>query len=262
MEKGTSRDIRTIFRFLDADRKEEMEFFVNDAIQEEYIELESEEQVREMFGDVYRQFLSTLKTTDLEKLKHYTGFSYKEINAILREKWNYEANGQLTPEKKLHYQKVGYEIGEILNRCPSLNANLKVYRGTSLKQFHEYGIFSLADLKEMEGKYFYEKGFTSTSLVRKRSLLGMSNFFTGERNIEIEYLIPACCQDGGLLMDSVSSFYDEESEFLINKGSMSKILSVEIDEEKNTAFIRAALVPQMVWDPPYMAEQQHQNKMG
>ena len=262
MEKGTSRDIRTIFRFMDADRKEEMEFFVNDAIQEEYMVLESEEQVRELFGDSYRQFLSTLKTTDLEKLKHYTGFSYKEINAIMRDKWNYEENGELTEEKKTRYKRTGYEISEILNRCPSLNANIKVYRGTSLKQFHEYGIYSLADLKVMEGKYFYEKGFTSTSLVRDRSLLGMSNFFTGDRNVEIEYLIPACSQDGGLLMDSVSSFHDEESEFLINKGSMSKILSVEIDEEKNTAFIRAALVPQMVWDPPYMVEQQHQNKMG
>ena len=262
MELGVSRDVRSIFRFLTPEKKEEIAFFTHDEEAEEYIALQSDAEAEEMFDDVSHQFISTLSGQDLETLKHYTGFSYKEINAIMRNKWNYEENGELTPEKKLNYQKKGYEISEILQRCPSLNTNLKVYRGTSLRQFHEYGIFSLSDLKAMEGQYMYESGFTSTSLVRKRSLLGMSNFFTGERNIEIEYLVPACCQDGGLLLGTLASYYDTEYEYLINTGSMSKVLSVEVDEKNKKAFVRALLIPKMLWDPPYMVEETKQNKMG
>lgn len=262
MEPGISSDVRTIFRFLSSDTKEEMEFFVHDVEQQDYVTLQSDEEAEEIFDDVSKRFISTLSGKDLETLKSYTSFSYKEINAIMRDKWNYEENGALTPEKKLGYKKTGQEISEIISRCPSLDTNIKVYRGTSLKSFYDYGIHSLADLKAMEGQYFYEKGFTSTSLVRKRSLLGVTNFFTGERNIEIEYLVPACCQDGALLLGTLASYYDTEYEYLINTNSMSKILSVEVDEENNKAFIRAALIPKMLWDPPYMVEQTKQNKMG
>lgn len=262
MEQGISRDIKTIFRFLTPEKKEEMGFFVHDVEQQEYVTLQNEQEADELFGDVSRQFKGSLSAEDLETLKYYTSFSYKEINAIMRDKWNYEENGELTPEKKLRYQKQGYAISELLSKCPSLDTNIKVYRGTSLKQFHDYGIYSLSDLKAMEGNYMYEKGFTSTSLVRDKSLLGMDNFFTGERNVEIEYLIPACCQDGGLLLGTLASYYDTEYEYLINTGSMSKVLSVEIDEKNNTAFVRAVLIPKMLWDPPYMVEQQNTNKMG
>ena len=235
MEPGISSDVRTIFRFLSSDTKEETEFFVHDVEQQDYVTLQSDEEAEEIFDDVSKRFISTLSGKDLESLKSYTSFSYKEINAIMRDKWNYEENGALTPEKKLGYKKTGQEISEIISRCPSLDTNIKVYRGTSLKSFYDYGIHSLADLKAMEGQYFYEKGFTSTSLVRKRSLLGVTNFFTGERNIEIEYLVPACCQDGALLLGTLASYYDTEYEYLINTNSMSKILSVEVDEENNKA---------------------------
>lgn len=262
MELGVSSNIKTLFRFLSKEKKEELEFFVHDVQDQDYVTLKSDAEAEEMFNDISQQFISSLSNEDLDTIKSYTGLSYKEINAIMRNKWNYEENGLLTPEKKLHYQKIGTRISELLYRCPSLNTNLKVYRGTSLKQFYDYGIHSLEDLKAMEGKYMYEDGFTSTSLVRKRSLLGTTNFFTGERNIEIEYLVPACCQDGGLLLGEFASYYNTEYEYLINMDSVSKVLSVEVDEKNNTAFVRAVLIPKMLWDPPFLVEQDKQNKMG
>lgn len=264
MEKGISRDTQTILRFLSNDKKEEMLFFAHDSSQKEYIELQSDEEVNEMLSQLSAEFLSTLTPEELEVLKYYTGTSYKEINACMRDNWDYETNGLLTPEKKQRYMYIGNVMKGIIAKCPSLNTNLKVYRGTSLKQFREYGIQSLSDLKAMEGQYFYDKSFTSTSLIRERSLLGVDNFFTGERNIEIEYMIPESCADGAILLGNASSYYKGESEFLINANNLTRITSVEIDEVNNKAYIKAVLIPKMLWDPPYHMEEDinKQNKIG
>ena len=263
MEQGISNDVKTIFRFLSPETKEEMEFFASDSIGEEYFCFEKEEQIQEYLSSVSQEFLSQLSYEELETLKFYTGTSYKEINAIMRRKWSYEENGLLTKESEASYQKTGRDMCSIISKCPSLNMNLKVYRGVSLKQFHDYGIYSLEDLTAMEGKYLYDQGFTSTSLMRDKSLVGVTNFFTGERNIEIEYLVPSACQDGALLLGNQSSYYDGEAEYLINASNLTKILSVEIDKENNKAFIKAMLIPKRLWDPPYqMDEQNKNNKMG
>ena len=264
MEKGLSRDTQTILRFLSEDKKEEMLFFAHDSSQVEYTQLQSDEEVAELFSNLSSSFLSTLTPEEQEVLKYYTGTSYKEINACLRDNWDYETNGLLTPEKKQRYMYIANVMKGIIAKCPSLGTNLKVYRGTSLKQFRSYGIESLADLKAMEGNYFYDKSFTSTSLIRERSLLGVDNFFTGERNIEIEYMIPEVCADGALLLGEASSYYKGESEFLINANNLTKITSVEIDEANNKAYIKAVLIPKMLWDPPYMMTEDinKQNKIG
>jgi hypothetical protein len=240
-----------------------MEFFASDNIGEEYFCFETEEQIQEYLSSISQQFLSTLSYDELQTLKFYTGTSYKEINAIMRKKWTYEENGLLTKEKENEYTKTGEDMRRIISKCPSLNMNLKVYRGVSLKQFQDYGITSLDQLPAMEGKYLYDQGFTSTSLMRDKSLVGVSNFFTGDRNIEIEYLVPASCQDGALLLGNQSSYYDNEDEYLINASNLTKILSVNIDKENNKAYIRAILIPKMLWDPPYqMGETNINNKMG
>ena len=101
----------------------------------------------------------------------------------------------------------------------------------------------------MEGKFFYDSGFTSTSLVRERSLYNKKAFQIGTRNIEIEYLIPEECHDGALLLDEYTSHYKAENEYLINSGSLIRILSVDVDIPNNTAFLKAVLVPKKIWDP-------------
>ena len=101
----------------------------------------------------------------------------------------------------------------------------------------------------MEGKYFYDAGFTSTSLVRKKSLYNTEAFQIGKRNIEIEYLIPEECHDGALLLDEFTSHYKAENEYLINSRSLIRIVSVDINKQDNTAFLRAVLIPKKIWDP-------------
>lgn len=252
MEKGYSSDTSMIFRFLGAEKTEEVEMFANDMQQEEYYELTTPEEVDSTFGETVLDYIKNNVRSDIEILKSYTSYIYKEINAIMRNNWNYEENGRLTPELRREYEQKGEKMINLIRKFPSLNQNIRVYRGTSLRQFREYGITNLSELHAMVGKYIYDPSFSSTSLLRNKSLLGMKNFFTGDRNIEIEYLIPASCQDGAILLDSYSP---EESEYLINAGNLSKVTKVVVDEANNKAYVQAILIPKMLWDPYQIEEE-------
>ena len=249
MEKGLSKLTKYLFSYLEPGKKEEIDFYIHDALGREYLSLENEEQVSEIFGEQASEFTFGLTYNEALSLRSYTGFSHKEINALLRDKWNYEQHGLLTDEKRRDYSKIAEDVEKILFKFPSLDRNCRVYRGVTLAQFHDYGIYTLEDLKAMEGRYFYDSGFTSTSLVRDSSLYNTEAFQIGKRNIEIEYLIPEECRDGALLLDEYTSHYKTEQEYLINSGSLIKIISVDIDKENNTAYLRAVLIPKKIWDP-------------
>lgn len=263
MEKGMSNLTKYLFSYLEPGKEEEIDIYISDALDRDYLTLESDEQVSEVFGEMSAEFASNLSYQEALNLRSYTGFSHKEINALLRDKWNYEQHGKLTDERKNEYTETGQEVEKVVFKFPPLERNIKTYRGVTLAQFRDYGIYSLEDLKAMEGKYFYDGGFTSTSLVRKSSLYNTEAFQIGKRNIEIEYLIPEECHDGALLLDEYTSHYKAENEYLINSSSLVRILSVDIDKENNTAFLRAILVPKKVWDPmsvKYLEEESKKTK--
>lgn len=249
MEKGYSHFTKYLFRYLEEGKAEELDIYVSDVLDRDYLTLESDEQVSEVFGEMASEFTMGLTYQQALHLRSYTGFSHKEINALLREKWNYEQHGLLTDEKRREYSSIGQEVEKIVFQFPPLERNVKTYRGVTLAQFSDYGIYSLEDLTAMQGKYFYDSGFTSTSLVRKSSLYNTEAFQIGKRNIEIEYLIPEECHDGALLLDDYTSHYKAENEYLINSGSLIRVISVDIDKQNNTALLRAVLVPKKVWDP-------------
>lgn len=249
MEKGYSKITSSLLRYMDEDKKEELDIFVGDALIQEYTTLQSDTEVSEVFSDMSSDFTAALSYNDALNLRSYSGFSHKEINAILRGTWNYEEHGLLTDEKKRKYAQIAQEVQKIIFRFPPLERSLKTYRGVTLAQFKQYGIHTLEDLVHMQGKYFYDSGFSSTSLVRSSSLYDTEAFQIGKRNIEIEYLIPESCHDGALLLNEYTSHYKAENEYLINSGSLIKIISVDIDKENNAAFIRAVLVPKKIWDP-------------
>lgn len=249
MEKGISKLTNYLFRYLEEGKEEELDFYVSDVLNREYLSLENDEQVSEVFGEMASEFTQNLTYQEALNLRSYSGFSHKEINALLRDKWNYEQHGKLTEERKSEYRKTGQDIEKIVFKFPPLEKNIKVYRGVTIAQFSDYGIYTLDDLTAMEGKYFYDAGFTSTSLVRKKSLYNTEAFQIGKRNIEIEYLIPEECHDGALLLDEFTSHYKAENEYLINSRSLIRIVSVDINKQDNTAFLRAVLIPKKIWDP-------------
>ena len=249
MEKGKSSTTSFLERCLTDEIKLDIDCFLKDSDEREFLSFSSLEQVNNVFGALADSFNLSLNEEDKSTIKTYTGIGYKEINAIARDNWNYEINGRKTAELEQYYKNVTDVMERVIHKFPSLGLDIKVYRGAFLKQFFEYGIRSLDDLEAMQGKFFYDAGFTSTSLCRDDSLLGVSAFLSGERNVEIEYLVPSECQDGILLMGEEGSYYSSENEFLFNRDSLAKITNVEIDKENNKAFMRAVLIPRTLWDP-------------
>ena len=65
----------------------------------------------------------------------------------------------------------------------------------------------------------YEQGFTSTSLKEESSY-----FKTQGCNIEIRYLIPKDSKDGISLINDELSYSTNQNEYLLDKGSLSKIV--------------------------------------
>ena len=120
MEKGTSTDTRLIFSFLGKDKKEEIDFFANDASQEEYHQIKSAQEVEDLFGEITFNFLLNSKQSELNILKSYTSYTYKELNAVMRNTWNYEENGRLTPEIKQDYLDRGERMTKLIRKFPSL----------------------------------------------------------------------------------------------------------------------------------------------
>ena len=211
--------------------------------------LDQEPTTKAEFDQYAQDFQSSLSWRDEENLKSYTNRSYKYVNSLARDIWDYEELGPKTPERTREYEKLSDDISQIIANSPKLPETIKTFRGTNLDQFRSYGISSVNQLQELQGQLFYEAGFTSTSLDEATSFYGKSNagFYRKNCNIEIEYRIPSGCNDGIPLTSDALSFYaKDETEFLIDKDSIFKILNVETQGDK--AHIEMALLPKRLWN--------------
>ena len=100
----------------------------------------------------------------------------------------------------------------------------------------------------MKGKYMSEEGFTSTSIVSENSYFRKTLENRKTYNVGIKYLIPKESSDGALLVTDELSFSPNQNEYLINKGSLTKIIDVKIDTVMNQAQLIAVLLPKKIWD--------------
>ncbi len=184
-----------------------------------------------------------LTIREAEDLRRYTGIEHKAINSVLRGYWNYDELGRKTPEKEAEVRESADRISEIIKKTPKLHSHLKTYRGTNLDNFRGYGVENLEDLKNLDGQFFFEPGFTSTSLSREDSFFDreFEDTYRKKADIEIEYLIPSGSQDGVALVDDQLSYSKNQKEYLIDKGSLCRIMEVETSGE--TAKIVMTLIP-------------------
>ena len=254
-KKGTSFSTRYILNNLGSENVQELSSYIEQVLKEEFVEFTSVEQINKTFLEIVRDYIDSLSLKELSDLRFYTGYEYRFINNTMRNKWNYEENGLLTTEKKEYYQQLGESIKKIIDKFPSLNINIKSYRGISIKAFYDYGITTISDLSLMQGQYIYEQGFTSTSLLRNNSYFRRKDLEWHDTcNIEIEYFIPSLCQDGAILLSDVLSYSKSQLEYILNCGSLSKIIKVEINEEQNTAKLSAILLPKSLWNQMQLKE--------
>ena len=235
MEIGYSSSTRLLMKFLTENTKKEIDRYVEEHRNNEPIEYNFQEDTDE-FG-------RSLTDEEYMTIRLYTGTNYKNINAVLRNTWNYEDNGDSS--KKDYYKKLGEDISNVIDKYPELKNNIKTFRGTSLREFKKYGVTNLEELKQLEGKYLYEEGFTSTSLEEKSSFFNREIF--GEiQNIEVIYHILESSQDGMPILSKDLSYCINQKEYILNKNCLSKILKVEIKDD--TAIVEVLLIPQKLWN--------------
>lgn len=224
---------------------------------DKYLDLAIKEQpfVFKTQSDVseYSQNITQHLTYDeLMEIKYYTGFSYGKINSLKRGVWDYDKLGLQTKEIKREYEEAGKNLEKIINKVEPLPTNMVTYRGCDLKCFWRFGVHSLEELSELKDAYIYDSAFISTSLLKEKCFFKENIPEYSNNNIFIEYLVLKDSADGIFIP---SSYYDYETEYLLNCGSLSKIVDVQVDLEKQTAHLKIVLVPRKVWNREYLQEE-------
>lgn len=246
--QGESRTTKILLRLIGEEKRKEIDNFASESSNRLFYEIKNQNQLTQLFKNITMQFKDHLTFDDLMIIRSYTGYQFKNINAILRNNWSYEECGLLTDEIKNKYQKLAQEIERLVNKFPSLEMDVSTYRGVELNSLKKYGIKNLKELEILKDKYMYEEGFTSTSIIRNNSYFGQNLENSKNYNIEIKYLIPKESKDGALLIEDNLSFSPGQTEYLINKGSLAKIIDVKINIETNQAQLTALLIPKKLWN--------------
>ena len=248
MEYSKNRIVNMILRFIGSETINEMEVYANSISERKFIKFESESSLVNFFSEYMKGFYANHSLEEIESIRSYTGYEFNNINAILRNNWNYETNGLLTKEKEEDIRQFISGLSNIMNRLDSIPSNIVAYRGVSLNTFKEYGITDISELLSLKGQYLYENGFTSTSLIKDRSFFDRPLEYHEPCNIEIEYLIPEETNEVMPLINDDLSYSKVQSELLIDKGSLSKVLDVALSEDKTKAYIKVALIPKKIYD--------------
>ena len=254
MEYSKNRIVNQVLKYIGEYQEVEINLFINQILARNFITFENEEQINSFFKEYLDKFYTNHNIRDIQNIRNYTGYNFSNINAVLRDNWNYNMNGLLTKQKIDDIRKYTYHLGQIMDNLDSIPYNIKSYRGTSLSSFKSYGINSISDLESLNGQYLYEEGFLSTSLIRDSSFFNRKLEYHELCDIEIEYLIPEEVNEVLPLINDDLSYSKSQSELLINKGSLSKVLDVILSDDRKKAYIKAVLVPKKIYDKNFKQE--------
>lgn len=209
------------------------------------------------FSDAYSEFIDpALIYEDKTALKNYTGYNYRLINSVARDQWNYDLLGPQTPEALQTARKDIEAINQAIAATPPPEVDLLTHRGTNLDSFLGYDIHSLSDLKSLEGQFFLEEGFTSSSLSPDQSFTqkDLDDPLRRPCDIEITCRIPKESREViGLLSDELS-YNPEQYEVVISTGSLFYVSSAEVSPDAKTAQLEMTLIPRHLYDPAYASE--------
>lgn len=240
---GTSRYTRMLFRMLSPERELALDSFCSDCAKREYTKFDS-------LDHAYTHIkFPRLVYKDCESLRHFSGFSYFDLNRAAKGTWNYEENG--SGERMEKYKKYAYDINSAIENNQSSIGNVRVYRGVPIKYFREYGINSIDELDTLEGQYLLNSGFASTSLVEDKCFYRSDPQNGVNYNVMIEYLVPEEFTDG--ICIGGLSHYAKEGEYLINLWNLAQVIGVR-KENDDRAIVQAMLVPKKVYDEAYSME--------
>jgi len=244
LEKGENSNVRLLFKYIDDVKKNDIDEFVLNSLTHQYQRFSSLHDIRAVFNNP-----NYLTYDESLCIREYSGVNFRNINNALRDRWNYNDNGNIS--EKDRFLKNGTQLRNIIEKNSNSFEDFITYRGVDLSYFKEYGIESLDDLQAMEGKFLLDKGFISTSLLESNCFFKKPNDLGINYNVKIEYLIPKDFSDGIYIGDNPSlSYSPEQYEYLINTFNISKVASVRIDQD-NTATLTAVMIPKSIYDDYY-----------
>lgn len=203
------------------------------------------------FGAAYAEFIDpSLTEADKTTFKNYTGFNYKLINQVSRGIWDYDTLGRKTPELAAEAEQSIEALSAAIARVPSPGVDLVAHRGTNLDSFRSYGINSLADLANLEGQFYLETGFMSTSLSPDHSFADRDFDDPLRRACDISIVcrVPKEARETVALLTSDTSYNPEQSELLIDKDSLFYISSAEVSDDQKKATLEMTLIPRDLYD--------------
>lgn len=243
MAIGESNYVNTFLRFISDENKKDMENYFLNSLTKDYTQFSSALEVDAAFAS-----MPGFNYDESLYIAEYSGTNFTNINNAVRGRWNYEENGHISQMNR--FKEDADKISSIIEKNPFYAGSFKAYRGVSLDYFKEYGISSLEDLTAMQGKFMFDQGFVSTSLLRDDSFFVKKPNTGVNYNIEIEYLIPEDFGDGVYIGDNPNlSYHADEHEYLINKGNLSRVASVRIDGD--TAHLTMVMIPKSIYDDYY-----------
>ena len=243
---GESKITKMVLNMFDENVIDEINNYVDDVSSRNFVVMNSLDDINNLFIEAVDSFLVSLTEEEMINLRSYTRYNFKNINAILRGNWTYDVNGMLNQSKVNELRSLSLNISDVLSKFKIPAFNFVTFRGTTIKSFYDYGIKNVEDLKYLKGKYLYEQGFISTSLLEDSCYFNKNLETLENYNIKIKYLIPSEFEDGALIMDYNSSYSSNQNEFLLDKGSLSKVVDVVIDGDM--AILTVIFIPRKIYD--------------
>ncbi len=250
----TSPDRTCRFYLKEIERQGNMEGvrnFLEGAMGRDYLSFREPEELAEFAGGYVDELRESLDPEEKSALKRYSGIGYQAINQVARGQWSYELLGLQTPERVESVEETIKGMDRAMATAPELGQDVMTYRGTTRETFLGYGIDTLGDLAKLEGQFFLEKGFCSTSLIRERDFTNAAteDGAPARCNVEIVYRIPKEYHECVGLLSEDLAYHSEECEFLVNRNSLSYVAKAEVDEAQNQAKLEMVLIPREVYDP-------------
>lgn len=256
---GESKVTNMVLKMISPEIKNGIDNYIYSICCKDFVVMKSIEQVKNIFEESINNFLNSLTDDELINLRSYTGYNFRNINSVLRGNWTYEINGNANRQQE--YRELAKAVENIVSKFDIPKISFVTFRGTTLDNFSSYGINKLSDLKYLEGKFLYEQGFTSTSILEDTSYFNKTLEDGKFYNIEVRYLIPFDSNDGALLINNETSYSVNQNEFLLNSGSLTKVIDVKVDETTNTAVLVAVLIPKRVYDLGYVMSENNSKKV-
>ena len=118
-----------------------------------------------------------------------------------------------------------------------------------MREFTGYDLGSISNLKNLEGQFFVEKGFMSTSLTKEHSYTeqDLSGTLHDKCDIEIRYHIPAGNHDSAALLSSEVSDVVAQQEVVINNYTLNYISKVS-ETSDGGAVVDMLMIPREFYE--------------